>query len=94
MPFSSVLLVLNASIEAGRERQIGNKGTCLVCVLCLETLEEVKSLLLGGFCYGHGYCGCVERNARRWKDDGVRDDAITAPPIKAVNANERGMKCT
>lgn len=60
MPFSSVLLVLNASIEASRERQIENKGTCLVCVLCLETFEEVKSLLLGGFCYGHDCCGCVE----------------------------------
>lgn len=81
MPFSGVLLVLNASIEAGRER---HKGTCLVCMLCLETLEEVKSLLLGGFCYGHGYYGCVERNARGWKDDDVKDDAITAPPIRPL----------
>lgn len=23
-------------------------------MLCLETLEEVKSLLLGRFCYSHG----------------------------------------
>lgn len=84
----SLFNAFNEAAKRGKAKW-NKKGTCLVCMLCLETLEEVKSLLLGRFCYSHGDA-FVDVFGNE-KDDDVSDDARIETAIDKPNV---GMKCT